>query len=90
MSTPIELSAANVVSSWVENVSVLIAPAVSGLLLGVGGPELAIAAMGALSLGAAALVVPLPGPAPIHLLCGTTSPARRTRRSRPRHWRSHR
>ncbi len=65
VSTPIELSAANVVSSWVENVSVLIAPAVSGLLLGVGGPELAVAAMGALSLGAAALVVPLPGPAPI-------------------------
>ncbi|HEX2589033.1 MAG TPA: MFS transporter [Gaiellales bacterium] len=65
VSTPIELSGANVVSSWMENVSVLIAPAVSGLLLGVGGPQLSIAAMGGLALVAAALVAPLPGPAPI-------------------------
>jgi MFS-type transporter involved in bile tolerance (Atg22 family) len=65
VSTPIELSAANVVSSWMENVSVLIAPAVSGLLLGVGGPQLSIAAMGGLALVAAVLVAPLPGPAPI-------------------------
>ncbi|HET6850417.1 MAG TPA: MFS transporter [Gaiellales bacterium] len=65
VSTPIELSAANVVSSWMENLSVLIAPAISGLLLGVGGPQLAIAAMAALALSGAVLVAPLPGPAPI-------------------------
>lgn len=65
VSTPIELSAANVVSSWMENLSVLIAPAISGLLLGIGGPQLSIAAMGALALVGAVLVVPLPGPAPI-------------------------
>lgn len=62
---PIELTAANVVSSWAENGSVLIAPAIAGVLLGFGGPELAIAFLAALSLTAAALVLPIPGPPPI-------------------------
>jgi MFS-type transporter involved in bile tolerance (Atg22 family) len=65
VSRPIELSAANVVSSWMENLSVLIAPAACGILLGVGGPQLAIAAMAGLSLVAALLVAPMSGPAPI-------------------------
>jgi MFS family permease len=62
---PIELTAANVVSSWAENGSVLIAPAIAGVLLGVGGPELAIVFLAALSFAAAALVLPIPGPPPI-------------------------
>ncbi|MEE4276575.1 MAG: MFS transporter [Thermoleophilia bacterium] len=62
---PIELTAANVVSSWAENGSVLIAPAIAGVLLGVGGPELAIVFLAALSFAAAALVLPIPGPSPI-------------------------
>jgi hypothetical protein len=62
---PLELTAANVVSSWAENGSVLVAPAIAGVLLGVGGPQLAIAFLAALSLIAAILVIPVPGPPPI-------------------------
>ncbi|MCX6363554.1 MAG: MFS transporter [Actinobacteria bacterium] len=62
---PIELTAANVVSSWAENGSVLIAPAIAGVLLGVGGPELGIAFVAALSFVAAILVIPVPGPPPL-------------------------
>jgi MFS family permease len=65
VSRPIELSASNVVSSWMESLSVLVAPAACGLLLGIGGPRLAVAAMAALALAAAVLVAPLTGPAPI-------------------------
>jgi len=71
---PIELSAANVVSSWMESLSVLIAPAACGVLLGVGGPQLAIAAMGALALAGAVLVAPLPGPHPIPAEDGELAP----------------
>jgi len=62
---PIELTAANVVSSWAENGSVLVAPAIAGVLLGIGGPELAIVFLATLSFAAAGLVVPIPGPPPI-------------------------
>jgi MFS family permease len=62
---PIELTAANVVSSWAENGSVLIAPAIAGVLLGVGGPQLAIIFLAMLAFVAAILVIPVPGPPPI-------------------------
>ena len=62
---PIELTAANVVSSWAENGSVLVAPAIVGVLLGIGGPGLAIAFLACLAFAAAALVLPIPGPPPI-------------------------
>jgi MFS family permease len=62
---PIELTAANVISSWAENGSVLIAPAIAGFLLGVGGPELALAFIALLAFAAAILVLPIPGPPPI-------------------------
>ena len=62
---PIELTAANVVSSWAENGSVLVAPAITGVLLGIGGPELALFFLASLAFMAAALVVPIPGPPPI-------------------------
>jgi len=62
---PIELTAANVVSSWAENGSVLVAPAIAGVLLGIGGPELAIVFLSMLSFAAAVLVLPIPGPPPM-------------------------
>ena len=62
---PVELTAANVISSWAENGGVLVAPAIAGVLLGVGGPPLAIAFLAALALAAALLVIPLPGPPPL-------------------------
>jgi len=62
---PIELTAANVVSSWAENGSVLIAPAIAGVLLGIGGPALAIVFLACLSFIAAILVLPIPGPPPM-------------------------
>ena len=63
--SPLELTAANVVSGWMENVSVLVAPALTGVLLGVGGPALAAAVFAALTLAAALMVVSIPGPRPL-------------------------
>ena len=61
---PDELTATNVVSSWIESVSVLVAPAFAGVLLAVGSPGLVVAAM-AVAVGLAAiLVIPVPGPPP--------------------------
>jgi MFS family permease len=61
---PDELTATNVVSSWIESISVLVAPAFAGVLLAVGSPGLVVAAM-AVAVGLAAiLVVPVPGPPP--------------------------
>ncbi len=70
---PVELTAANVVSSWAENGSVLVAPAVAGVLLGIGGPELAIAFLALLSVTAAVLVLRIPGPPPIAHAGGAVS-----------------
>ena len=60
--TPLELTAGNVVSSWMENASVLLAPALTGVLLGVGGPALAAGALAGITLAGAFLVVGIPGP----------------------------
>ena len=63
--TPLELTAANVVSSWMENASVLIAPALTGVLLGIGSPALATAVLAGLTLAGAFLVIGIPGPRPL-------------------------
>jgi MFS family permease len=63
--SPSELTAANVLSGWMDNVSMLIAPALAGVLLGIGGPKLAIAMLAVLSFTAAVLVLPVPGPPPV-------------------------
>ncbi len=62
---PLELTAANVVSGWMENASMLIAPALTGVLLGVGGPALATGALAACTLAGAFLVVGIRGPKPM-------------------------
>ena len=63
--TPLELTAANVVSSWMENASVLLAPALTGVLLGVGGPALAAGVLAACTLAGACLLIGIPGPRPL-------------------------
>ena len=63
--TPLELTAANVVSSWMENASVLLAPALTGVLLGLGGPALAAGVLAGCTLAGAALVAGIPGPPPL-------------------------
>jgi MFS family permease len=63
--SPVELTAANVVAGWMDNCSALVAPAIGGVLLGVGGPQLSIAVLAVFELTAAVLVWPVPGPPPL-------------------------
>ena len=57
--TPRELAATNVVSGWVESVSVLAAPVFAGVVLTLGSPWLVFALMAAGCLVGALLVAPL-------------------------------
>jgi MFS family permease len=62
--TPEELTASNVVSGWVESVSVLAAPAATGVLLAVGSPGWAFAVLAGVVGASALLVARVHGPAP--------------------------
>ena len=59
---PEELTAANVVSGWIESVSLVAAPALAGVLLSVGSAGLVFAVMAGLSLVGGLVVLPVPGP----------------------------
>lgn len=59
-----ELTATNVVSGWIESVSVLAAPAAAGVLLGVADVGTVYAVMAAAALAGGLLTIGLPGPAP--------------------------
>jgi MFS family permease len=57
-----ELTAANVVTGWVENGSILVATAGTGVLLGIGSAGYVFLIAAVVALGAAALVAPVHGP----------------------------
>lgn len=61
--SPEELTAANVVSSWIESLGIFLAPAAAGVLLGVSEPATVFAVMAAVAAIGGALTIGLRGPA---------------------------
>ena len=57
--TPAQLTAANVVSGWLDNLTLLVGPAIASLLLATTAPGWALVAFATIVAGSAALVAPL-------------------------------
>jgi len=79
VTTPAELTAANVASSTIESIGTFLGPALGGLLLAVSSAEVVFAANGLTFLWSAALVVALRGREPPHERAVTEEPAERER-----------
>lgn len=60
---PDELTAANVISGWNESVSVLVAPGITGVVLGLAGPGTVFAIMAGATLGGALIAARVTAPA---------------------------
>ena len=64
VASPEELAAANAGQNWLESAGTICAPIAAGVLLALGGPQLAVAGMAVLVTCAAALVLNINGPPP--------------------------
>ena len=60
--SPEELTAANVVSGWIESVSLVVAPALTGVLLAIGSTGVVFAVMAVFSAVGGLVVLPVRGP----------------------------
>ena len=79
--TPDELTAVNVVSGWIESVSVLVAPALAGVLLAVGETGTVLVAAAGVSVASALLVRPVMGLRRAHMRRATSTVAEASRTS---------